>query len=151
MTSGSTTWHLAQLNVARLTDPIDSPELADFVAALDPVNEVADAAPGFVWRLQDESGDATGIRPFGDDIIVNLSVWESVDALTAFMYGEAHAGVLRRRREWFEPFGAPAVVAWWIPAGHRPTAEEARDRLERLTRDGPSAEAFTVRSPYPAP
>jgi Domain of unknown function (DUF3291) len=151
MTSRPTSWHLAQLNVARLTHPIDSPELADFVAALDPVNEVADAAPGFVWRLQDESGDATSIRPFGDDIIVNLSVWESVEALAAFMYGDAHADVLRRRREWFDPFGAPAVVAWWIPAGHRPTADEAKERLESLTNHGPSAEAFTLRSPYASP
>ncbi len=144
-----TGWQLAQLNVARLAAPLDSPQLADFIAGLAPVNAEADAAPGFVWRLQDESGDATAIRPFGDDVIVNLSVWESVEALVAFMYDDTHAGVLRRRREWFLPFGGPAVVAWWVRSGHRPTLTEAKARLDSLTEHGPSETAFVLRSPYP--
>lgn len=146
-----TDWHLAQLNVARLAAPLDSPQLADFMAGLEPVNAKADSAPGFVWRLQDESGDATGYRPWGDDVIVNLSVWESVEALTTFMYDSAHAGVLRRRREWFLPFGGPAVVAWWVPVGHLPRLEESRQRLDSLTEHGPTPRAFVLRSPYPPP
>ena len=99
-------WHLAQVNIALPREPLDAPLLADFVAALAPVNAVADASPGFVWRLQTEDGDATAIRAFGDDrLIVNMSVWESVEALRGFVYGEAHAAVLRRRREWFERLG----------------------------------------------
>ncbi len=144
-------WQLAQLNVARLAAPLDSPRLAGFIAGLEPVNAAADAAPGFVWRLQDESGDATAIRPFGEDIIVNLSVWESVEALAGFMYDDTHAGFLRRRREWFVPFGGPAVVAWWVRAGHRPTLLEAKGRLDSLTEQGPSERAFVLRSPYPPP
>ncbi len=144
--AGPPQWHLAQLNVARLTAPIDSPELTDFVDGLDPVNAVADRSPGFVWRLQDESGDATALRPFGDDIIVNLSVWESLESLTDFMYGRAHSGLLKRRREWFQPFGGPAVVAWWVPAGHQPTLIEAKQRLDRLRSEGPGPDAFTLRS-----
>jgi len=142
---------LAQLNVARLLEPIDSPRLADFVAALDEVNAVADAAPGFVWRLQTESGNATDIRPWGEDVIVNMSVWESVEALRAYVYGPDHAAVLRRRRDWFSPLGSAHVVLWWVPRGHRPDLTEARDRLDRLGRDGPGPEAFTLRAPFPVP
>src|ERR1700760_3792963 len=94
---------VAQVNIGRLVAPLDSPQLADFVAGLDPVNAVADRAPGFVWRPQTEDGDATGIRAVADGgILINMSVWESVEALAAFVYGEAHIAVLRRRREWFE-------------------------------------------------
>jgi Domain of unknown function (DUF3291) len=143
--------HLAQLNVARLLEPLDSPRLADFVAALDAVNAVADGAPGFVWRLQSESGNATDIRPWGDDVIVNMSVWASVEALRDYVYGPEHAAVLRRRRDWFEVLGSPHLVLWWVPLGHRPDLVEARERLDRLERDGPSPSAFTLRTPYPVP
>ncbi|MFI5101044.1 MAG: DUF3291 domain-containing protein [Actinomycetes bacterium] len=141
--------HLAQLNVARLLEPLDSPRLADFVAALDEVNAVADAAPGFVWRLQTESGNATDVRPWGDDVIVNMSVWESVESLRAYVYGPEHAAVLRRRREWFSVLGTPHVVLWWVPAGHVPDLVEAGARLAGLERDGPGPEAFTLRVPFP--
>ena len=95
--------HLAQVNIARLAAPLDSPQLADFVANLQPINAIADASPGFVWRLQTEEGDATSLR-FSDDewLIVNMSVWESIDALRDYVYRSAHADVLRRRQEWFE-------------------------------------------------
>jgi hypothetical protein len=141
---------LAQLNVARLLAPIDSAQLADFVAALDAVNALADAAPGFVWRLQDESGNATGLQPWGDDIIVNLSVWESVEALRSYAFGAGHVEVLRRRREWFAPMGSAYLVLWWVPDGHRPSLEEAHARLELLDAAGPTAEAFTLRTTFPA-
>ncbi len=144
-------WDLAQLNIARLSAPLDSPELADFVAGLEPINAVADAAPGFVWRLQDESGDATALRPWGEDVIVNLSVWESVEALRGFVFGLAHAAALKRRREWFGAYGSASLVLWWVPRGHQPTLEEARLRLDLITASGAGPGAFTLRSPYAAP
>jgi hypothetical protein len=141
--------HLAQLNVARLLEPLESPRLADFVAALDEVNAVADAAPGFVWRLQSESGNATDVRPWGEDVIVNMSVWASVQALRDYVYGPEHAAVLRRRREWFAVLDRPHVVLWWVPTGHVPDLTEAGDRLARLEHDGPGPEAVTLRAPFP--
>ncbi|AGZ43595.1 DUF3291 domain-containing protein [Actinoplanes friuliensis] len=143
--------HLAQLNVARLRAPLDSPVLADFVALLPEVNALAESSPGYVWRLQDESGDATALRPFGADLIVNLTVWESPESLRGFVYRTAHLEPMRRRREWFVPLDQPHLVLWWIPAGHVPDLAEAADRLERLRRNGPSGEAFTLREPHPAP
>jgi len=145
-------WHLAQVNIAVLRAPIDSPELAAFVEQLDPVNALGDAAPGFVWRLQTEDGDATAIRAFDDDrIIVNMSVWESVEALGDFVFRSRHLDVLRRRREWFEKMATAYVALWWVPAGTIPTVDDAKRRLERLERLGPTAEAFTFREPFPAP
>ena len=123
--------HLAQVNLARLLAPVDAPETAEFVAALDPVNARADRAAGFVWRLETEEGNATSIRPFADPlVIVNLSVWESVEALEAFAYrDEGHRAVLRRRREWFERHVEPDTALWWIRAGTTPAVEEAVARL----------------------
>jgi len=143
---------LAQVNIALPREPLDAPLLADFVADLEPVNAAADAAPGFVWRLQTDDGDATGIRAFGDDrLIVNLSVWESVEALRAFVSGARHLAVLRRRREWFEQAAEDHLALWWVPAGHEPPVHEAEERLALLRRDGPSPAAFTLRSPFPPP
>jgi hypothetical protein len=144
--------HLAQLNIATLLAPLDSPQLAGFVEALDPVNALGDASPGFVWRLQTEDGDATSIRAFDDDrIIVNLTVWEDVEALEAFVLGGRHLDVLRRRREWFEKMDRAYLVLWWIPAGTLPTLDEAAARLELLRVNGPTPEAFTLRERFPAP
>jgi heme-degrading monooxygenase HmoA len=142
--------HLAQLNIARLRAPIDSPVLADFVARLAEINGLGERSPGYVWRLQDESGDATAFRPFEPDVAVNLTVWESVEALRAFVYRSAHLEPMRRRRDWFLPFDGPYLVLWWIPAGTLPTLEEAGERLALLRRIGPSAGAFTLREPFPA-
>lgn len=143
--------HLAQLNLARLRAPLDSPELADFVALLPEINGLAERSPGYVWRLQDDSGDATALRPFEPDVIVNLTVWQSVGSLRDFAYRTAHLEPMRRRRDWFVPFGQPYLVLWWIPAGTVPSVAEAAGRLDRLRRHGPSPEAFTLREPYPAP
>src|ERR1017187_3029867 len=97
------TQHLAQCNIARLRAPLDSPTLAGFVAALEPINQLADRAPGFVWRLQTEAGDATAIRAFDDDMmLVNMSLWESVEALASFVYSQPHRATMQNRREWFE-------------------------------------------------
>lgn len=142
--------HLAQANVARLLAPLDSTHLADFVAALEPINELADRSPGFVWRLQTDEGDATSIRAFDDDmLIVNMSVWESAEALVDFTYRSDHRSVMRRRREWFETMAEAHLVLWWVPAGHSPDVEEAKQRLDLLRRNGPSPDAFTFRVLYP--
>jgi Domain of unknown function (DUF3291) len=148
---------LAQVNVARLRAPLDSPQLADFVAALDPVNAAADVAPGFVWRLQTEDGNATAIRAFDWDqagsagVIVNMSVWESPEALAAFVYSAAHRAVLARRRQWFQRMTEAYTALWWIPRGTVPGTADAEDRVRRLRADGPSADAFTLRVLFPPP
>jgi Domain of unknown function (DUF3291) len=146
-------FHVAQVNVAVPREPLDAPLLSEFVAALAPVNAAADAAPGFVWRLQTEDGDSTAIRALGDErLIVNMSVWESVEALRAFAYANReHVGVLRRRREWFERLGEAHAVLWWVPVGHEPTVHEAEQRLARLRAVGPSPDAFTFRRHFSAP
>jgi uncharacterized protein DUF3291 len=146
-------YHLAQLNIGRLRAPIDSPRLAPFVARLDPVNALADAAPGFVWRLvADGANDATQIRPYEDETLaVNLSVWTSLEALWNFVYRSAHLDVMRRRREFFHRMHEPYEVLWWLPAGELPSVEEAVERLAYLRAHGPSAHAFTFKQRYPAP
>ncbi len=138
-------FHIAQVNVARPKAPIDSPQLAEFAANLEPVNAIADAAPGFVWRLQDDTGNATALTIPGDDsLIVNLSVWSSIDALWEFVYASDHLAVMRRRREWFEHMKL-FMCLWWVPAGHRPAVAEAAERLDMLRRDGPTPSAFTFK------
>ncbi|WP_369233300.1 DUF3291 domain-containing protein [Streptomyces sp. R21] len=144
-------YELAQVNIARLKFPLDSPELKDFVDALDPVNAVADAADGFVWRLQSDSGDATDIAVFDDAwLIINMSTWRDTNALTDFMYQGQHRELLARRREWFERVEEAMVVLWWVPAGHRPTVAEAEERLLHLREHGATPYAFTLRTSYPA-
>jgi hypothetical protein len=147
------THHLAQLNVARALAPLDDARMSGFVERLAAINALADGAPGFVWRLQTEEGDATAIRAFPDDelLIVNLSVWEGIEPLRAFVYQGEHAAALRRRRAWFAPMRDAFVALWWVPAGHRPTVAEAAARLARLRDDGPSADAFGFARPFPPP
>jgi hypothetical protein len=143
--------HLAQVNVATVRAPLDSPELAGFMAQLEPINALADHSPGFVWRLQTEDGDATAIRPFHDErIMVNLSVWESLAALRTFVYASRHLDVMRHRREWFHRMDA-YLALWWVPAGTIPTVAQAKDRLQLLAGHGPGPDAFTFRVPFPAP
>ena len=138
--------HLAQLNIGRLRAPMDDPRIDDFRENLDPVNALAEASPGFLWRLQDDAGNATGIKPFGDDLeIVNLTVWESIDALADFTYRSGHTEFLRRRREFFEAPTEPILCLWWIPEGTIPTVEDAIARLVHLRAHGPSPTAFTFR------
>ena len=150
-------FELAQVNIGRLVEPLDHAQLADFVALLEPVNAAADGAPGFVWRLQTDDGDATSIRAFdwdaGDSagVIVNMSVWTGVDELAAFVFGAMHREVLRRRRDWFHRMNEAYTVCWWVPAGHRPTTEEAEDRIRNLRTNGPNPQAFTLRERYSRP
>jgi hypothetical protein len=145
-------FHLAQLNVARAIAPLDGPELAGFMAELDRINALAEAAPGFVWRLQGDSGNATDLS-IGDDprFIPNMSVWRSPEELFHFVYRTAHTQVMARRREWFEKMETMHQVLFWVPAGHLPTLEEAMDRLDHLDRHGPSATAFTFKARFPHP
>ncbi len=137
--------------------PLDSDQLADFAAALDPVTAAAAAAPGFVWRLQTEDGNATAVRAFEWDqagsagILVNMSVWESVEALAAYVYSDAHRQVLKRRRQWFERMAEAYAALWWIPAGHTPTTAEAEERVLHLREFGPTAYVFTLRERFPRP
>jgi hypothetical protein len=143
-------YELAQVNIARLKAPLDSPQLKDFVDALDPVNAVADASDGFVWRLQSPSGNATDVPVLGDDrLIVNMSTWRDTNALTAFMYQGQHRELLARRREFFERVQEAVTVLWWVPAGHRPTVAEAEDRLLHLRAHGPTPYAFNLRTSFP--
>ncbi|MGA5885048.1 DUF3291 domain-containing protein [Streptomyces cellulosae] len=145
-----TAYELAQVNIARLRAPLDTPLLKDFVDSLDSVNADADAADGFVWRLQSDEGDATAIPVFDDPwLIVNMSVWRDPDALTAFMYQGRHREMLSRRREWFERVEEAMTALWWVPAGHRPAVAEAEDRLLHLRALGPTPYAFTLRTSFP--
>lgn len=148
----TTASHLAQFNVARLRAPLTDPSVAEFVAGLDAMNALADSSPGFVWRLAEgPGGDATTVRPLDPDVIVTMSVWDSIESLRAYTYQSGHLDYLRRRRDWFLPHDFPAsLVLWWVPAGHVPTVEEACARLD-LVAAGPSPEAFTFRRAFPAP
>lgn len=140
-------WELAQLNIAQPIAPLDSPTLADFVANLDRINALADRSSGFVWRLKDETGDAVGFnKPFSDDMIVNMSVWESVEALHDYVYQSVHVEVMRRRKDWFESVQNVSAVLWWIPQGHIPDLFEAYARLELLSQTGPSQDAFNFKT-----
>ena len=136
--------HLAELNIAEALDDLDSERLADFVAALDRVNSVAERSPGFVWRLKDEDGnDATSIQAFDDPrIIVNLSVWETPEDLEHFVWRTVHKRIYQKRPKWFASMRMAHFVMWWVPEDHRPTVEEAKERLDLLHANGPSQEAF---------
>lgn len=146
-------WHLAQVNIGRLRAPVDDPILTEFKNALDRINALADGAPGFVWRLQTEEGNATALHPVEDDelVAINMSVWESIEALGDYVYRSDHTAFLRRRREWFERYGTAFLALWWVPAGHIPTIDEAFERLALIDAVGPSPSAFTFRRPFPPP
>jgi hypothetical protein len=145
-------FHLAQLNIGRSRGPMDAPVMAEFMAGLEPINTLAESSPGFVWRLQTGSGNATSIHAYEDPlVIVNLTVWESIESLADFVMLTDHREYLRRRREWFERLADAYVVLWWIRAGTIPNLAEARERLDQLRRHGPTAEAFTFRVQFPSP
>lgn len=147
------TWHLAQINIARIIgESIEDPVMEKFVAQLEEVNSLAEGSAGFVWRLKDEKNNATYFNPYNDNrIIVNMSVWETLDDLVKFVYHGRHAEVLRNRRDWFVNFGKPFTAMWYVPAEHTPTVEEAMERLESLQQKGPSPFAFDFKTKFPAP
>src|SRR5262245_49748039 len=146
-------FQLAQVNIARMRGPLESPLMEGFRSQLERINAIADGSPGFVWRLQSEAGDATAIRAFDDPLLlVNMSVWETLEALHAYVYKSDHTAPLRGRRAWFEPLAGRASLAlWWVPAGHLPTVDEAKQRLALLDARGPTPVAFTFREPFPPP
>ncbi|MDJ0910132.1 MAG: DUF3291 domain-containing protein [Woeseiaceae bacterium] len=148
----TTSWNLAQMNVATARFAPDDPRMEPFMSRLDGVNALADSQPGFVWRLQSDSGNATDIDAGGGPMfLVNMSVWESIEALSDFVYKTVHKDVMLRRREWFEKSSGAHQVLWWVEAGHTPTVEEGLERLARLDKEGPSQQAFSFAKPFPPP
>jgi len=140
-------YRIAQVNIGRLKGPIDGPVMAGFVDRLEKINALADRSPGFVWRLQTDSGNATYFRPYEDDrVLMNMSVWESVESLKTYVYRTAHAELLKQRQEWFEQFSGVYAALWWVPAGHIPGIDEAKKRLAHLSEHGPSQYAFTFKT-----
>lgn len=143
-------YHLAQVNVARMKAPLDHPSMEDFFDYLAPVNALADVTRGFVWRFQTEAGDATSLRAYGDDrIIVNFSVWESVEALKNYVYKGSHSDLIWMRHKWFEKMVEFHMALWWVRAGHVPTWAEAEARLESVRQRGDTPYAFTFRTLFP--
>ena len=142
--------HLAQVNIGRMRGPLDSATMAGFVARLDEINALADRSPGFVWRLQTKQGNATALRPYADErILFNLSVWQTVDALRDYVYGGAHAELLRGRQQWFSKFEGAYGALWWVPAGQVPSVDEAKERLAHLDEHGPTPFAFNLKVTFP--
>ncbi len=145
-------WHLAQINVGRLLALPSDPAVAEFVNALDRINALADASPGFVWRLQSDSGNALDVVVTDDpQMAVNMSVWEGADALFAYVYRSAHTPFMAQRKSWFERFSGAYQALWWVRAGTVPTVDEGLSRPWRLDRFGPSPHAFTFKSQFSAP
>lgn len=146
-------YHLAQVNIGRILGPMDGPVMKGFADQLEEINSLADGSKGFIWRLQSEEGDATSYRPFEDDdmMLINMSVWESVEVLFEYVYKSDHVKVMRDRAKWFEPMKEMHMVLWWIPVGHIPTEQEAIERLEMLKEKGPTIEAFTFKQNFPQP
>jgi uncharacterized protein DUF3291 len=137
-------YHIAQLNIARMLAPTESEIMASFMARLDEINALADTAEGFVWRLQSEDGNATSIRAFDDDmLLVNMSVWESIEALHDYSYKTVHAELIKQRRDWFSKMEKPHLVLWWVAAGHIPSVEEAKEKLAHMEAHGASPLAFS--------
>ena len=144
-------FHLAQANMARMRYPLEDPRMREFTNRIAEINQLAEASPGFIWRLQDDSGDATYIRPFTEYDLFNLSVWESPEALRNFVYQSAHAELIRGKHAWFEAPEGAYLAMWWIPAGEIPTVPDAVSRIQKLRSEGDTAEAFTFRRLYPPP
>ena len=144
-------YHLAQLNIAKMKFAIDDSRMSEFVDNLERINALADTAPGFIWRLQTDDGDATGIDNFGSDIPVNMSVWADAESLHNYVYRSAHNQIMSQRKQWFDRIESAYTVLWWIPEGQIPTIEDAGNKLQFLRDNGPGAEAFSFKQSYPAP
>jgi Domain of unknown function (DUF3291) len=132
-----TTYHIAQVNIGQIKAPLEDQVMSGFVARLDEINALADSSPGFVWRLQSSAGNATYLRPYENDrILLNMSVWETIDALKDYVYRSAHAELLRQRHDWFEKFTRLYAALWWVPIGPIPSVDEAKKRLAHLDKHG---------------
>lgn len=146
------TYQLAELNIGRMLYSVEDPRFHGFVSRLDEINTLAEQSKGFVWRLKTAEGDAMSIRAFDDDkLIINLSVWESIDDLFQYSYYTAHAELLKQRKDWFEHMTKPIMAMWWIPEGHIPTLEEAKEKLELIQSKGPTVEAFSFKHRFDPP
>jgi hypothetical protein len=144
-------YHLAQINIALMKAPLHLPVMRSFVEQIADINALAESYPGYVWRLQDQYGDATSIRPFGSTILVNMSVWETAEHLMDYIYKSAHKDVMGNRKDWFDKLDESHMALWWVEAGHEPTVEEGKERLEHLFAHGDTAHAFTFRHLFPRP
>lgn len=144
-------YHLAQLNIATPLAPLDTPQLADFVANLDRINQLAESSDGFIWRLIEDCRDPQLEHPFPETVIVNMSVWRDMETLKSFAFKSAHADIMRRRREWFIKMATAYTVMWWIPVGHQPSLHEAAERLAHLDKHGSTEYAFTFSKPFAHP
>jgi len=143
-------YHIAQVNIGRVKAPVEDPIMAGFVARLDEINALAERSPGFVWRLQTSEGNATYFRPYPEDdrILINMSVWRTIESLRHYVYQTAHAELLRQRQAWFEKFAGSYTALWWVPAGHLPGMDEATKRLAHLEKHGPTQFAFTFKATF---
>ncbi len=145
-------YYLAQINIAKLLEPIDSPLLEDFVKDLDRINEIAEKSKGFIWRLKDDTGNATNINPFDESsFIVNISVWKTIDDLKDFVYNSGHMEVFRKRAKWFEKMKTPHMALWWIKAGDIPTAKDGQNKLLQLENLGETQESFSFKLLFEQP
>ncbi len=146
-------YHIAEINIARMKGvDINDPIMKEFVENLDAVNQVAESSEGFVWRLKDDNNNATSLNPYDDEqVIINVSVWQSIETLENFMYKTFHSEFLKRRKEWFVAYGTAHTAMWWVPAEHTPTLQEAVDKLDYLQKNGASADSFDFRNKFSAP
>ena len=143
-------FQIAEVNIGRVRASLEDESMQGFVARLDEINALAEASPGFVWRLKSDVGPSSYLRPYDDErILVNMSVWESVEALKDYTYRTVHAELLRDRKNWFEKFEGVFLALWWVPEGHMPSVDEAKKRLEHLEAHGPSQFAFTFKTVMP--
>ena len=146
-------YHLSQFNIARALAPLSDQVMAGFVSQLDAINTLAEQSPGFVWRLKAEDGSSSSyIRVFEDErILINMSVWESLEALQQFVYRSGHGVAFQDRRKWFEPLTSPTIAIWWVPTGVLPSIADGRERIEWLTKNGPTQQAFIFKQSFPPP
>lgn len=145
-------YQIAQVNVARALADADSEIMIGFVSRLEEINALADSSPGFIWRLQSDEGDATSIDVFDDNLmLINMSVWDGIESLKTFVYQTVHIELIRDREAWFSKLGVAHQALWWIPAGHIPSEDEAKEKLEHIRQHGPGQEAFTFGKPFPHP
>ena len=143
------TFHLAQLNIGKVRYKVEDPRMSGFMDNLDKINALAEASPGFIWRLKDENNNATSFHVFDDpNLLINMSVWESIESLKNYVYKSDHVTYLRQRKDWFHLIKESYMVLWWVPEGHVPTAAEAKQKLEYLQENGASLEAFTFKEVF---
>ena len=140
---------IAQINIAKMLAPLDSPIMADFVANLEVINKLAEASEGFIWRLKGDYDNATSIKVYDDEfILVNMSVWKDVDSLFRYAYQSQHIEIFKRRREWFEKMTQMHFALWFVPEGHQPSVEEATQRLDYLRANGETPYAFSFKKRF---